>query len=184
MTRISPNISMNLAPAPILLARQPLPVLKKVVEPIVKAVANPALQKLEKSFAQEVLRRAGSKLFFNIGGEVIVKQIIMTELAETMARIPALKLASPSTMLLLVGGIHVGELTIQQICVNYGLSLAAITISAVAEEQARRIIKINPIAQLSNTVIGTNWGDIAISQKRAELERALSVTYKSEQANN
>jgi hypothetical protein len=179
MFRITASILTRLAPSPTLMARANI--VKILAEPVVKAVGRPALQNLEKAFATEILRSAGSQLFFKIGGEGVVKHIVMNELAHNMARVTAPKLSSPGLMLSFVGAIHVGELTVQQICVNYGLSLAAIAASVVADEQARRVTKIHPVVRASDTIIATNWGDMAISENRRKIYKDIWPNYKSEQ---
>ncbi len=180
MSRISSTISPSLVSYPSLLAQANL--IEKAAEPVVKAGLKPALQGLERAFAREVLRRAGSKIFLRMGGGIVARQFVLSELASSMGRVAAPQLASPSTMLFLIGGMHVGELTVQQICVRYGLSLAAIAASAVAEEQARRSVKIHPIGQFSDAVMESGIYERAVLEKRLELQRKLKPIYERELA--
>ncbi len=178
MTRFLSTPSAISTPTNIRLAQ--VPILEKTVEtiakPTIKAVVKPVVTRLGASTIKSFVRPGARFLPTALSG-VFTKQFVMSELAPHLARVAAPKLANPRLMLSFIGGIHIGELTIEQIV---GQSLAAVAASAVAEELARRTTKVNPVAQFSDAVVGTNWGDRAILENRKKIYRELLPKYMAE----
>ena len=183
MTRIASNILTRPLQTPILMAQVTIieKAAEKLAAPVVKTVVTPAIRWTGKAFAKELLRRGTSNFLLKAGGAAALRPLMLTEIAPKLAPIIGRDLASPSAMLFLIGGIHIGELTIEQIALKYGLSLAAIAASAVAEEQARRNVKINTIAQASDIVVGTDFQGKAKREERMKLYRQLLPKFEAEQ---
>jgi hypothetical protein len=162
--------------------------IKQVAPSVLRTVGPAAIEEaaplvagtLEAQFTK-VAAQGGIEIV-KLGGQKIFNQKLMTEIGRTLSPLRAPDLSNGRLMMSLFGGIKVGEVTLGQLAVRYGVSMAALAASVVAEKQAKSMDENNFFTQYVVPLSGGDWNKVPRAFRYAKIRKELLQKYtKAEQ---